>query len=104
MPPASSVMKRSGPLVPSTAQRRLLFVDRLRGGRSAEYVRSAAVRLSGPLDRDTLCRAIQTIVERHEALRTFFTDVDGEPLQVVADGWQPPIAIEDLSGSSEEQR
>ena len=41
-------------------------------------------RLSGPLDREALRRALDRVVARHEALRTTFTQVDGQPFQRIA--------------------
>ena len=41
------------------------------------------LRVSGPLDREALQRALDRIVARHEALRTRFAVVDGQPLQVI---------------------
>src|SRR5262249_39266972 len=42
-------------------------------------------RIRGQLDVDMLRRALDSLVQRHEALRTAFFDVDGEPFQVVTD-------------------
>ena len=64
----------------SSAQRRLWFIDRLKGS-SAEYNMPEARRLRGRLDRDALERTVQAIVDRHEVLRTHFLEVDGEPFQ-----------------------
>ena len=41
------------------------------------------VRLSGPLDLDVLEASIATISERHEALRSIFSERLGEPMQTV---------------------
>ncbi|TCO55607.1 non-ribosomal peptide synthetase [Actinocrispum wychmicini] len=71
------------PALASFVQRRLWFLDRLDPGNAAYNV-PVAVRLRGVLDVDALDRAIQTVVQRHEALRTTFEDVDGEPVQVIA--------------------
>jgi len=66
----------------SYGQRQLWFIDRLEGG-STEYNISRAFRLKGKLDREALQLAFNTIVERHESLRTRFAEVDGEPVQVI---------------------
>src|SRR3954451_10790234 len=55
----------------SFAQDRLWFADQLEPG-SALYNIPAAFRLSGPLDVPVLERALDEIVDRHEALRTTF--------------------------------
>jgi amino acid adenylation domain-containing protein len=79
----------------SYAQQRLWFIDRLKHG-SAEYNMPEALRLRGPLDREALVRAINTIVARHETLRTHFDEVDGAPVQVIAPALQVPLQLEDL--------
>ena len=81
----------------SYAQQRLWFIDQLEGEPSTEYNMPAALRLRGELDGGALERAIKTIVERHESLRTHFAEVDGEPVQVI----EPALRIEMPDGRSE---
>jgi len=50
---------------------------------SAAYHVPVALRLRGPLDVPALERALTALVVRHEALRTRFVALDGEPRQVV---------------------
>ena len=66
----------------SYAQQRLWFIDRLEGNSTAYNV-PEAFRLEGKLDRDALENAINTIVERHESLRTNFEEINGEAVQVI---------------------
>jgi len=63
----------------SHAQRRLWFLEQLAPGRS--YNETLAMRIDGALDADALERAVNAIVARHEALRTTFVAVDGQPVQ-----------------------
>ncbi|WP_409488687.1 amino acid adenylation domain-containing protein [Pseudomonas promysalinigenes] len=66
----------------SYAQQRLLFLWQL-DPQSAAYNMAAGLRLRGELDECRLQAAFDTLIERHEALRTVF-QVDGEqPLQRV---------------------
>ncbi|XXV18932.1 amino acid adenylation domain-containing protein [Sorangium sp. So ce1182] len=81
---AIPVAPRSGPQPLSLAQRRLWFLSQLSGASEAYHI-SGVVGLRGVLARDVLRRALQRIVERHEALRTCFQELDGEPVQVVQD-------------------
>jgi amino acid adenylation domain-containing protein len=74
---------RDKPLPVSYSQRRMWFVQQLDPQGSA-YNMPFALRLKGPLDRTALGDALRRIVERHEAFRTTFTVVDGEPVQRVA--------------------
>ncbi|HSU17577.1 non-ribosomal peptide synthetase [Longimicrobium sp.] len=77
---------RGGRLALSFAQQRLWFLEQLGDMGSTYHVRRA-LRLKGELDRDALGRALDRIVARHEALRTTFAVVDGEPEQRIhADG------------------
>jgi amino acid adenylation domain-containing protein len=64
----------------SFAQRRLWFLAQMDGA-SAAYNIPYELQLSGRLDKAALRRALDRIVARHEALRTTFTVVDGEPVQ-----------------------
>jgi amino acid adenylation domain-containing protein len=76
--------------VASFAQRRLWFLDQLAPG-NPFYNLPIALRLSMPLDVGALERSLAAIIERHEALRTTFDAVDGEPLQII--GAPQPVSI-----------
>ncbi|MFG6179667.1 condensation domain-containing protein, partial [Halomonas sp. THAF12] len=69
----------------SFAQRRLWFLHELDPNEVA-YNIPLALRLKGDLDIEALQKSFNTIVNRHEALRTVFKSKDGEPEQVI----QPP--------------
>ncbi|RCJ25078.1 hypothetical protein A6770_28095 [Nostoc minutum NIES-26] len=66
----------------SFAQTRLWFLDQF-DPNSAFYNIPAALRLTGTLNRAVLERSLHEIIARHEALRTNFITVDGEPIQVI---------------------
>jgi amino acid adenylation domain-containing protein len=67
----------------SFAQQRLWFLAQMEGGSKASHM-PLGVRLRGRLDREALKQALDRIVARHEALRTTFVMVEGEPLQQIA--------------------
>src|SRR5581483_9335870 len=67
----------------SFAQERLWFLDQLMPDRAIYNVR-AAWRLSGSLKVEALEQSINTIVQRHEILRTTFAVKEGRPLQLIA--------------------
>ncbi|HEX2080603.1 MAG TPA: non-ribosomal peptide synthase/polyketide synthase [Longimicrobium sp.] len=74
---------RQGHVPLSFAQQRLWFLEQLGDLGGAYHIRTG-VRLRGALDRAALARALDTIVARHEALRTVFAQVDGVPEQRIA--------------------
>jgi amino acid adenylation domain-containing protein len=81
----------------SFAQQRLWFLDRIEAG-GAVYNVPLASRLRGPLRVEVLERALATIVERHESLRTVFALEDGIPVQVIAEAPAFALPVVDLSG------
>ncbi|MDJ0840406.1 MAG: non-ribosomal peptide synthase/polyketide synthase, partial [Acidobacteriota bacterium] len=66
----------------SFAQQRLWFLEQLEGAAAAYYI-SVPLSLRGPLDVDAVAGGFRTIVARHNALRTGFSEVDGKPVQEV---------------------
>jgi amino acid adenylation domain-containing protein len=87
----------------SFSQQRMWFVDQLRGG-SPFYNVSAALRLNGPLNVSALERCFNEIVRRHEALRTVFRAVDGEPKQVIMPEVHLSLPVMDLMGLSHSEQ
>ncbi|MGL4094971.1 amino acid adenylation domain-containing protein, partial [Agrobacterium cavarae] len=67
----------------SFAQQRLWFLEHFEDV-GATYHISGGLRMHGILDRIALSNAFARIIDRHEALRTTFAMVDGEPVQHVA--------------------
>ncbi|GAB2955761.1 hypothetical protein GCM10027280_50270 [Micromonospora polyrhachis] len=82
--PANPIPRRAvGSRIPlSPLQEGMWFLDRLDPGNPA-YVVAIPVRLHGTVDRAALQSAVDTVVARHEALRTTFSARDGHPEQVV---------------------
>ena len=78
-----SPVERTDTLPLSFAQQRLWFLDQLESN-SPLYNIPRAVRIAGPLNIDALQSSLDTIVVRHEALRTSFTLAYGDPVQVIA--------------------
>ncbi|ARV60166.1 hypothetical protein BZZ01_17390 [Nostocales cyanobacterium HT-58-2] len=79
----------------SFAQQRLWFLDQLQTGNAA-YNISAAVRLKGMLNIAALMQSLNEIVHRHEALRTTFTTVNAQPVQIIAPDLTVVFPIVDL--------
>ncbi|MBR8834794.1 MAG: amino acid adenylation domain-containing protein, partial [Stigonema ocellatum SAG 48.90 = DSM 106950] len=66
----------------SFAQQRLWFFDQLIPS-NAIYNVPTVIRLTGSLNLGALKQTFNEIVRRHEALRTTFKVLDGQPLQVI---------------------
>jgi hypothetical protein len=93
------IPRRSDPqaLVPlSFAQQRLWFLDGL-NPESAFYNMPTAIRLRGELNVSALERSLNELLRRHEALRTSFSVVDGEAVQVIAASVELELSKTDLT-------
>ncbi|MCL8537181.1 amino acid adenylation domain-containing protein [Chryseobacterium gallinarum] len=79
--PASSIQKAhsTDPVPLSFAQERLWFIDQLEG--SQNYHVPMFFDIRGNLDIILLEKSFNTIINRHEILRTVFFDIDGIPYQ-----------------------
>lgn len=94
---AAIIGKRNGehdaPL--STAQRRLWFLDQITR-ESSHYHVPIALTIAGDLDLAALTGAFESIVARHESLRTTFPAVDGVPFQRIAAAVDLRLSVVDL--------
>ncbi len=95
----------NGPAVmpASYAQQRLWFLDQFEGS-DALYNVPLATRLRGPLDVDALERAVNTVIERHESLRTSFTLVDGVPHQAIEPAREISLEVIDVSDAPDPEK
>ena len=87
----------------SFAQRSLWFLDQLMPG-SSLYNMHTGVRMFIDLNVIAFEQSINEVVRRHEALRTVFNAVDGEPVQVVAAFLDIDLTITDLRHLDEGER
>jgi amino acid adenylation domain-containing protein len=75
------VVDRSAASYPlSYAQQRLWFIDTMTGP-DPQYNMFSAFTIKGALQPALLAQAVQTLVQRHEILRTLYLDEQGEPRQ-----------------------
>ena len=81
----------------SSAQERLFLLDRISPGLGVYNV-PTLVRVGTTLDEALLRRAFETVVARHEILRTSITLVDGEPVQEVMDRRDFDLSVLDVRG------
>ncbi|MFI0901149.1 condensation domain-containing protein, partial [Streptomyces sp. NPDC020983] len=89
---------KTGPL--TYAQQRLWFLHTF-DPEDPSHNLAYAYRLHGALDVPALEAAFTAVVARHDALRTRFTDEDGEPRAVVED--PAPVTVERLDAASAEE-
>ncbi|MES2296356.1 MAG: amino acid adenylation domain-containing protein, partial [Pseudomonadota bacterium] len=84
----------------SFGQQRLWLLDQIDGG-SAHYNMPGALRLRGALNLDALTRALNSILARHQSLRTCFAvDADGQASQHVQPLRDIAVPISDLTQQS----
>jgi len=96
-------VSRAGNLPLSFAQERLWFFDQLEPN-SAAYNIPRVLRLTGSLDTRALQQSIDTIVARHEILRTSFLVDQGKPALSIASSATLKIPVFDVSHLATEAR
>ena len=102
VPPLIPV-SREQPLPLSFAQQRLWFLDQFQPG-SSLYNIPMALQLAAVLNKDALQQCLETLVRRHESLRTTFAVDNGEAVQIIHEPSSLHLDIIDLSAFSEEER
>ncbi|MCK4259026.1 MAG: non-ribosomal peptide synthase/polyketide synthase [Halanaerobiales bacterium] len=66
----------------SSAQKRLFALHQIKENDSSYNV-SGAFTLEGDLDKERFENALRELIKRHDAFRTSFTIIDGEPVQII---------------------
>ncbi|GHH85681.1 non-ribosomal peptide synthetase [Streptomyces sulfonofaciens] len=84
----------------SFSQERMWLLERMLDGYNSYEV----VRLRGRLDVQALEEAFSCIVERHEVLRTVFTERDGAPVPLVRPAGPAPVSLVDVDGAGGGER
>ncbi|GCE22082.1 non-ribosomal peptide synthetase [Dictyobacter kobayashii] len=97
------LLSRDEVLPLSFAQERMWFLDQMEPG-NAFYNISIAIRLRGALQPDVLERCFNTIIERHESLRTTFARENGQVKQVITPQLVVSIPVQDVSGEPADRR
>ena len=96
-------VQRDGALPVSFAQRRMWIVQEMNPQSSAYNVR-LALRLRGALDVECLRQALAGVVQRHEAFRTRFVVINGEPMQQIDAAHAAEMAYLDLGELPADER
>jgi amino acid adenylation domain-containing protein len=94
---------RTGPLPTSYSQRRMWLIQQL-NPKTTAYNVPFAFRLLGALNRDALLNALRAVTQRHEAFRTSFEAVNGEPMAKLVDHSQVKVEYFDFSAEPEATR
>ncbi|NUT99227.1 MAG: amino acid adenylation domain-containing protein [Saccharothrix sp.] len=99
----TSVPRRpEGAVVPLTGNQRGLWLTSRLGLDSGAYAMFAALRIAGEVDAERLQRAVDVVVDRHEALRTRVVDDEGTPAQQVLPTLSVPVVATELDGALED--
>ena len=86
----------------SFAQQRLWFLAQLEPD-SPFYNMPMAVRLRGTLNVQAVGLAFEQILRRHEVLRTTFTMIDGQPVQIIRTGRPLAFTVRDIGDCPDEE-
>jgi amino acid adenylation domain-containing protein len=105
LPPAPPLVPvpRGAPLPMSFAQQRLWVQVQLEPTTTA-FNFPLAMRLKGHLDIEALKRSFEALTQRHETMRTTFSVVKGQPVQVIAPEMPLPMPLVDLQHLPEQER
>jgi amino acid adenylation domain-containing protein len=87
----------------SFAQQRLWLLDQLEPG-CPIYNSKSVLNLKGPLQIEAMSQSLREIINRHESLRTTFTMIDEQPVQVINSTWISNLSLVDLSQLVEAER
>jgi len=102
--PSQVAPRLEGAVLPLTFAQQQLWLHAQLAPNTALYNEPLTVRHRGPLELPALERAFSEIVRRHEAWRTIFPVVDGEPSQRVLPAFPVEIPEIDLRSFPPEQR
>lgn len=89
-------LRRSPPRL-SFSQQRLWFLCKMRPDSGAYHI-PMVIEIQGHLNVDALQRSVNAVIHRHEALRTVFPCIDGQPVQEIAESRNCPLEIIDCRG------
>ncbi|TQV77374.1 amino acid adenylation domain-containing protein [Aliikangiella marina] len=87
----------------SYAQQRLWFLDKL-GGSSVQYNIPGRFQIFESINVPAFEKALNELIERHEVLRTHFSELNGEPRQVIVCEYVLPFKFHDLEKLSDESK
>ncbi|TLP52939.1 MULTISPECIES: non-ribosomal peptide synthetase, partial [Pseudomonas] len=98
--PALVPVKREGGIPLSYAQERQWFLWQMEPGSDAYHI-PLALRLNAELRQDVLENCLQTLVQRHETLRTCFAVQGEQVMQVIAAQAHVPLTCVEVANQNE---
>lgn len=99
--PPIPVADRKQVLLLSHAQQRLWFIDKLGGG-SPQYNVPSGYLIDEVLNLEAFEKALGSLIDRHESLRTSFIERQGQPIQVIQSTFDLPLVLHDLTHLSQD--
>jgi amino acid adenylation domain-containing protein len=87
----------------SPSQRRMWLLDQLDPG-SPAYWLNYALEFRGPIDIQAWEESLNVVVQRHDAYRTLFPTIDGEPVQAIHPSLPVEFEVVDFTSTPEDQR
>ena len=94
--PSAVAPRRQNFAVPLTFAQQQLWLHAQLAPETSLYNEPLTVRRNGPLDVPALERSFTEIVRRHEAWRTTFPVIDGEPAQRIETAFEIKLPLVDL--------
>lgn len=86
----------------SVGQEALWFLHRMRPDSSAYHI-ALAVRIRTPIEASGLAAAVSAVADRHDLLRSAFTEVAGQPRRTVLDRCVVRLDIREVPGLGDDQ-
>ncbi|BAY79067.1 amino acid adenylation domain-containing protein (plasmid) [Nostoc linckia NIES-25] len=96
-------IERDGDLPLSFGQERLWFIDQLMPNH-AFYNVPEAFRLRGVVNATILEQSLNEIIKRHEVLRTTYSTINGQPIQVIHSTFPIQLLVTNLQGLSPDEQ
>jgi surfactin family lipopeptide synthetase A len=102
--PAAIPRRTPGATIPLTFAQQQVWLHAQLAPHLPVYNEPFTVHRKGPLDVGALERSFTEIIRRHEAWRTTFTTIDGEPVQVVHPPFEIKLPLVDLRNLPQSDR
>lgn len=102
-PSISPVLRNKNSFKLSFAQERLWFIDKLGEG-SSEYNLSFTIPLLNDFNPEIIQKSLETIIKRHESLRTNIKETNEGPVQIINHSHKIQLKTQDLSDIPKRQQ